>query len=503
MMKHITPTLFLILGSLFTKAQVDKMNISWSENMKSRKMLVTDVMSIGNPEEFFAINHSFKTFNRNTFLERYDNLSLMNQMVLTEKYDQGVHSSQNIIALDKNLFALNLRRSKIDVSLKAQQINSEDLSLEGEEKSIYNIKLIKGHNHSMGEYKNAKSLDEQKITYVIGHPGDMESKEIMTIKVFDHFFREEWKTRITFPFEKGLTRLQSVNISNSGIVYILTTVYNSRKERNRRTRNFENYVIVVDSNGIVAEHKLELEDKFIRELKLNVGEGGDLICGGFYSDEGFHSDGIFYMTLDANDFIIKHQSMKPFDLDFIVQGLSDRAKAKTIKKSKKGKNVGLTHVQFRDFIPKKNGGALLVGEYIHIFTTNTTNANGFTTTTTHYHYDDIYAISINPEGDIEWAKKIQKMQHTSNDGGFYSSFFTVINDDIVNFIYNSYNRKENHLKVSSINGYGTIKHENLVSNHKRENLRIRPKSCEQVSDNTFVIFATSRKSYRLAKVTLD
>ncbi len=29
--------------------------------------------------------------------------------------------------------------------------------------------------------------------------------------------------------------------------------------------------------------------------------------------------------------------MKPFDLDFIVQGLSDRAKAKTIKKSKKVK----------------------------------------------------------------------------------------------------------------------------------------------------------------------
>ena len=56
--------------------------------------------------------------------------------------------------------------------------------------------------------------------------------------------------------------------------------------------------------------------------------------------------------------------MKPFDLDFIVQGLSDRAKSKTLKKSKKGKNVGLTHVNFRDFIPKTNGGAVLVGEYI-------------------------------------------------------------------------------------------------------------------------------------------
>jgi hypothetical protein len=260
---------------------------------------------------------------------------------------------------------------------------------------------------------------------------------------------------------------------------------------------------VIDSSGIIANHKLELKDKFIRELKLNIDENGDLICGGFYSNEGYRSDGIFYMNLDAKNFKIKNQSMKPFDLEFIVQGMSDRAKSKTVKKSRKGKEVGLTHVNFRDFIVKENGGALLVGEYIHIYTTTTTNANGFTTTTTHYHYDDIYAISISMNGDIEWAKKIPKMQHTSNDGGFYSSFFTVIYEDVVHFIYNSHDRKQNHLKVSSINGKGEVKHGNLVSNHKRENLRIRPKSCEQVSKDAFVIFATSRKSYRLGKVTMN
>ncbi|MBL6730222.1 MAG: hypothetical protein ISP74_04870, partial [Bacteroidia bacterium] len=76
-------------------------------------------------------------------------------------------------------------------------------------------------------------------------------------------------------------------------------------------------------------------------------------------------------------------------------------------------------------------------------------------------------------------------------------------EDVINFIYNAFDRKQNHLKVSSINGLGEVKHENLVSNNRRENLRIRPKSSEQISDNTFVIFATSRKSYRIAKVTID
>ena len=67
MMKQITLIAILILSGLFAKAQVGRMKVSWSENMKSRKMLITDMMSIGNPDEFFAINHSFKSFNKNTF----------------------------------------------------------------------------------------------------------------------------------------------------------------------------------------------------------------------------------------------------------------------------------------------------------------------------------------------------------------------------------------------------------------------------------------------------
>ena len=98
------------------------------------------------------------------------------------------------------------------------------------------------------------------------------------------------------------------------MVYILTTVFKDRKERVRQERNYENFVIVVDSNGIAANHKLELENKFIRDLKLNVAIDGNLMCGGFYSNEGYRSDGVFFMTLDAKDFSIKTQSLKAYIL---------------------------------------------------------------------------------------------------------------------------------------------------------------------------------------------
>ena len=90
MMKHIIPTVLFIFSCSLAIAQVDKMNIVWGDNMKAKKMLITDVMNIGNQEELFAINSSFKAFNKKTFLERYEDLSLSKQMELTENYDLGV-----------------------------------------------------------------------------------------------------------------------------------------------------------------------------------------------------------------------------------------------------------------------------------------------------------------------------------------------------------------------------------------------------------------------------
>lgn len=502
-MKHFFSLTILICGYFLAHSQVDQMEVTWGENMKARKMLVTDIMSTGNEQEIYAINSSLKMFNQKTFLEKYNRLKLTNQVELNTRYEPGTFLSQQIVSLDTLLYSLNGRRTKTEISLKAQAIDPDDFSISEEEKSIYRIKLIKGRRNSYGEYKSARSRNEQKVAYVLGHPGSLEEKEIMTVKVFDNQFELLWKTNITIPYERGLTRIESVNITNDGLVYILTTVFKDRKERVRQERNYENFVIVVDSNGIAANHKLELEKKFIRDLKLNVAIDGDLMCGGFYSNEGYRSDGVFFMTLDAKDFSIKTQSLKAFDFNFIVEGLSERAKARTKRKAERGREIGLAHVTFRDFVVKENGGAVLVGEYVNIYTTTTTDANGNTTSTTHYHYDDIYVISISPNGSIQWAKKIPKYQHTANDGGFYSSFFMVVNEDVIHFLYNVADRKETHLQVTTVDSDGKLLHENLISNSRRENLRIRPKSCEQTSKNTFVIFATSKRYYQFAQVKLN
>jgi hypothetical protein len=502
-MKSLTCFFLLFIISCCAHAQVDQMEIVWGENIKSKKTIITDILSIENQDEIYAIKQSMKLFNRETYLEKYQDLQLVEQVELTQEFVSGEMLMQDILELNNHLYALNYRRSKIDKSLKAQALITDDLSLSSEETTLYNIKFTRGRKNTIGEYERAISRNEQRLAFVIGHPGEIESNEVMTIKVFDDQLQELWKQKITIPYEKGLTNIESSIISNEGIVYILTTIYKDKKDRVRQERNYENFVLVVDSSGIIAQHQLALKDKFIRELKLSASSEGDLLCGGFYSNEGFTADGTFYMTIDANTFKIKNQSMMAFSIDFLTQGMSSRAKAKTKKKAQRGRNIGLAHIDFRDIIVKEDGGALLVGEHINIYTTTTTDANGNTSTTTHYNYDDIYVINISADGKIEWAKKIPKFQHTTNDGGFYSSFFMVIHKDKINFIFNERERKMYSLKVVSLNSKGEKTDGNLVSNSKKENLKIRPKSCEQISDHEFILFSVSKKYNKLAKVTIN
>jgi hypothetical protein len=502
-MKTKITILLTMLISITSIAQVDDMNVKWGEKLTAKKMLVSDILYTGNRSEFYAINSSVRIYKGQTFLEKYNDFEKTESKEMEAEYRRGEYAGYSISELNNHLFALKSTRTKESISLSVQGVNQNTLEFSGSEDMIYNFKLSKGRNYTNGEFLKSISRREQRVAYIIEHPGNRESKAITTVKVFDDNYELLWKTKYTQSYERGLSRVESVNVSDDGLVYILTKVWKDKKEREKGERNYEYFINVVTEDGLETKEKLELKDNFIVDLKLNIADNGDLICGGFYSKEGFRSDGVFFMQLDAKDFKIESESLKEFELDFITDGMSERKTAKTKKRAKKGKEVGLTHVEFRDFIVKEDGGAVLVGEYVHVYTTSSTDANGNTTTTTHYNYDDIYIVSIDEDGDIEWAEKIEKTQHTSNDGGFYSSFFLSVNGDHLNFMFNVRDGREMNLHAISMNQDGKQKSRDLVSIDRKEKIRIRPKSCEQISDDECILFAIGKKYNKFAKVKID
>ncbi len=144
-------------------------------------------------------------------------------------------------------------------------------------------------------------------------------------------------------------------------------------------------------------------------------------------------------------------------------------------------------------------------------------------TTTHYYYNDIIVISIDPEGQIEWTEKIAKRQHTVNDFGYYSSYALAIDDDKMNFIFND-NIKN---LVSSAMTKGKLKGlvynfsksfkwsvtvlvqldsdgrqvKEALFNTKEAKFLIRPKVAKQISNNELVIYGQKKKAERFGKIT--
>lgn len=501
-MIKIAFTVLLISFSLSVFSQVSEMNVKWGDEIPAKRRVVSDLYSIGNENEFFAINTSLRLTKGGSFLQKYENLNLVKEIELTTEQSRSESYVQDILELNNELYLMSYRRDRESKSLTAQGVDPETLSFSGSEEPVYNIKLSKGIRNTYGEYRSAIAPEETKIVYVVEHPGDKTSNSVASVKLFDDNFDLLWNNKITLKSTKELTTIYSITVSDEGTAYLLTKVYDPKSESSRNERNYEFYIISVTENGIQSEERLALKDYYITKLKLDIDAQGNLLCGGFYSKEGGKSDGIFYTTLDKEDYSVNTLSLKEFDLDFITQGMSERAKKKQKKRADKGKDVGIANINFRDIVLKEDGGAVLVGEYVNIFTTTTTTPNGGVSTTTHYYYDDIYVINIDEEGQIEWAEKIIKTQHTTNDGGFYSSFFMVVNDEYINFFYNVRDRKENILRGVSIDEEGKTTTKNLVSTTRKDNIRIRPKSCEQISENEFILFGISKKFNRFARVRM-
>jgi hypothetical protein len=250
-------------------------------------------------------------------------------------------------------------------------------------------------------------------------------------------------------------------------------------------------------------------------MQIAINDKNDIVCGGFYSNVGtFSINGSYFLTVSGVNGEIISKSFKEFDLKFITQNMTEREANKAKKKEEKGKDVELFEYDLDNIILRDDGGAILVGEqfYVEIYTYTTQYG---TTTSYHYNYNDIIVININPEGQIEWAKKIPKEQESVNDGGTYSSYAMSVFGDKLFFIFNdnpknlsntgdgklkNYNpNRESIVVMVAMDGEGQFKKEALYK-MKRSDILIRPKLSSQISDDEMIVFGKKGKMQQFTKM---
>jgi hypothetical protein len=516
--------LVILLLPITLLSQPLDFDIQWGEEFKAPKRSSLDDIVGHDATGIYAIKVRGGIFGTDYTLERYDkNFRPVHSVDLAIK-DEGpdVHIEHILHLRNKLLMFYVVPNRKTNKSeLYAREINKQTLTPESAKLMLGEAdegRVVRGISFNF-----RTSRDSSKVGVSFNFPNEEKDKSSYGFIVLDDQLRLLWKKLVAVPYPASLFNVEAFKVDNSGNVYLLALSYKEKRRSKRRGKPNYNYEVFAWSQqgDQMKQYPISLEDRFLTDMQIEVVDNRNLICAGFYSAKGtFSIKGTYFLTVDLASKEIKTKSFKEFDIDFMIENMSDREAKRAVKKQERGEEVEMYEYDLDKLLVGKDGSAILVGEqYFVEEVTSTSYVNGRATYTTtyHYYYNDIIAVKINPQGQIEWAEKISKSQHTASDGGFFSSYTLAILKGKICFFFNDhpenvnykgigrpipYRAKESIVILASLNQKGEQTRQPVFALRDIEVI-MRPKVCEQISNHDVILFGQRKKTQQFARVVVE
>ncbi|MBX3253975.1 MAG: hypothetical protein KF862_07520 [Chitinophagaceae bacterium] len=345
---------------------------------------------------------------------------------------------------------------------------------------------------------------------------DKKSLDRIGIYVFDRNMNKLWGNEFTMPYNEAVMDNADFSVDAEGNAYLLAKVYNSdsRKEFDKATGNPAYHLEVfkfTKNNEQVVHTTVSLDQYFIRESTLIENAQHDMVIACTYSKDPKTktTEGIFLGLFNGNKVVDYKKGFYKFPISELVKFESRREKRKREKKD----DYEIPNLKVTDVLVEKDGSVLIACEeqYTRTHQRSGFGANGMMTSSSTYvtyHYDDILATRVNASGEIEWLKKIPKMQYGTRGKGTMS--FKLISDETgYYFLYldNIKNQKMDdddtpakHIDgaggqvfVSKIDNKGNVTKE-LIFNTREEDMMIYPSEFTKINDKQFIGRARLKKT---------
>lgn len=338
-------------------------------------------------------------------------------------------------------------------------------------------------------------------------------------KLYDENFTVMEESEFKLPYDQF--RIVQTKLSNDGLVYMAGNEFTIEDDnegllKRKKTVFGELQILILDlSSDDFEVLEVSFDDRKIESFTFKLNTDGSMIVSGLISQDNGGVSGGFYAKYSSK---LEQESLNfvDFEADFITQDWSEKSKERLEKKNekedKKGKEntkPNFYNYEIRELIVKPDGTTTLLAEqyYVRVVTTTTTTANGGTTTTTtyYYYYNDIIALNFDENGELVWKTVIDKYQMSVNDGGYYSSFFTILQGNDINIVYND--RESNIVDTEEMSAAEKKKlRRNIIGKRvllsedgeqasekifefEEGGLRLVPKVCGAVDENTTFLYA--------------
>jgi hypothetical protein len=426
--------------------------------------------------------------------------------------------------------------------LFAEKVNRKTLKPDGDPIKLSTYDYRNRSNEGYFDYH--VSRDSSKILIYYDTPNQSgNTGEKFGLSVYDHNLNALWSKELELPFRDKLYKVERYKVDNQGNAYLLGMVYRGQVRDKRQGRpNYEYHLLVYNKSDEYTEYLLSLQDKFITDMQFEISRTGDIICAGLYSDFGTSSvKGTFYLLIDGKTNEVKKEYYEQFDPSFLVDFMSEK---------RAGKGRELTRYNLNQLEIRRDGGVVLVAEQFFVKELHQNfNDPRFRSPYSNpffypgyyyyypmwrfpyrygypymnderelqYNYNDIIVINIDPNGSIQWAKRIPKRQSSKDDGGRYSSYamsiskgkmFFVFNDNPKNLdktsgdqrIHNFTKGKESTVVLVSLDGRGEVEKESLFQVKDTKTIT-KPLVCEQISTDQMIIYSEKNKKATFARLT--
>ena len=366
------------------------------------------------------------------YFEHYDsNLKLIKEYEYEIKYSKAVKQSSvlGVIMDNEKVHIIDFMYEKDEKAYICSSMTADISDFNFTKKELFRldseeIKQFGFFSSSSfdGDSGASMIINEDRTAFAI--TVDIKDKNAETHRLFlydkslnkniDHTFKREIKDK--------KFRYENIDVSKDGkTIYLLGKVYTEEKKSKKEGGKYQ-YELTRVTNNSEKTQIFDTEEHFAASLKTIIFEDR-LTCIGFYSDKKeFRFKGISYFELDPITLEIKKKKYNPFTEQFIID------------KYGKDKDKELKNLSFRKIIISQNGDMIFNAEEYYMTSHYMATPNGGGTWRYVYHYDDIVSARINPNGEIVWARNINKRQSTSGDESYISYTSTAKGNDAYFYI---------------------------------------------------------------------
>lgn len=311
-----------------------------------------------------------------------------------------------------------------------------------------------------------------------------------------------WKKDVTLKEMDFFTELKRIMINNQGDMY-LSFLKNEQKmpqdvvifRVEAATTQIMNFSIAI---------KYPVYDMTIVFDNKNQ----HLALGGLYSEKtNGRANGYFFTRFSPDDVSKANIYFEPFDDVFVATYLG--------KKEVDSENNGITDSEVQLLALRQDGGAVLLCEHVKRYERTASSPSrwnsgyaGYGTfggsrygriTTVDYYNDDIFAISIHPDGKSLWKKVLHKRQYSQDDDGAFSSYGLVKTPENMRLLFNDAIKAEATVSEYVVSADGNFDRKSLI-NTARQDIRLRLRDAVQVAADEVIVPSEKLNQLRLVKI---